>query len=713
MAGSIKGIIVEIGGDTSGLKKALGDVEKSSKDIQSELKKVNQALKLDPSNTELLKQKQDLLKQSLQANKDKLDAFKKAQADANSQMDKVSPENYRALEREIAITEANIQKLTAETSNFTKVSDKLDAVAGKMKNVGDSVTKVGGKLTTSLTAPIVALGTMGVKYNMDLENSLANVTVLLNGNEEAAKQLLDDLKQMGATTPFETSDLLSATQTMMGFGISAEDSKKYLQQLGDISLGDAQKLSSLSLAFAQVSSAGKLSGQDLMQMINAGFNPLNVISQKTGESISDLKDRMSAGALSSEEVAQAMQWATEEGGLYNGAMEKASQTTSGKLSTALDGLKSALGSLTESILPVVTKFVDKIIELANWFNNLDDKTKNTITTILLIAAAIGPVILAIGKIIAIISTVIQIVRTATTVISVLHSVLLVNPAVLIITAIVAAIALLVAGFMYLWNHCEAFRNFFINLWENIKTAVSTAIEFVVTWFNKIIDFVKTNWQGLLLLIINPFAGAFKLLYDNCAGFRNFIDNFVANIKNAFTTGINFIVNLFTQKIPELVRNVINWFKELPSNLINVGLDALKGLLQGFTNAGNIIYDAIKSVGSSMINGIKSFFGIASPSKLMRDEVGKWIPAGIGVGVEANTDSALNSIDDMNRAINGEVSTANYQRNFGNSMNSSELSNALINALGESGIAIILDKEKVGDFAINSVNERFGELTYGI
>lgn len=174
----------------------------------------------------------------------------------------------------------------------------------------------------------------------------------------------------------------------------------------------------------------------------------------------------------------------------------------------------------------------------------------------------------------------------------------VNPIILI----VAAIAALVAAFIYFWNTSEGFRNFWIGLWEGIKNAVKTAIDFVVNIFNGIVDFVKNNWQSLLKFIVNPFAGAFELLYNNCEGFRNFIDNFVNNIKKFFTETIpnafknllnkiseignkigkffenlwTGIINFFTETIPKWIQNVKDWFANLPyairfSNWRNIGL----------------------------------------------------------------------------------------------------------------------------------------------
>ena len=117
----------------------------------------------------------------------------------------------------------------------------------------------------------------------------------------------------------------------MSFGMSAEEAQKRMKQLGDISQGDAEKFKSLTLAFAQMSSTGKLTGQDLMQMINAGFNPLEEISRKTGKSIGELKDEMSKGAISADMVAEAFASATSEGGRFYGSMEAQSKTFSGQM----------------------------------------------------------------------------------------------------------------------------------------------------------------------------------------------------------------------------------------------------------------------------------------------------------------------------------------------------------------------------------------------
>lgn len=706
MASGVKGLVVEIGGDTSGLQKALSEATKITGSLDSELRKVNKSLKLDPTSLTLATQKSTILKEQIKETSSKLDALKQAQKEADNAIKngtEISADKYRALEREISDTEAKIKTLKSElkdsgASGFLQsVSDKLGEIAGK-------VGAVGKEFTTKLTLPIVAAGTAGIKYNIEMEKNLSNITTLLGGNADAAKEMLDYLTQMGKTTPYQTNNLLDATKTMLSFGISADEAKKNIQILGDIAMGDSQKLSSLTLAFSQMSSTGKLTGQDLLQMINAGFNPLQQISKETGKSIGELKEEMAQGAITSDMVAEAFKHATEEGGLFYQGAEKGGQTIEGKLSTAIEGIQIALGKLTETFLPVITKIINKIIEWTDKFASLDSGTQKVITTIALVLAAIGPLISIISGII----TVVQGLSAA-------MAFLAANPVVLII----AAIAALVVGLIALWNHCEGFRNFVTGVVEFISNMVQTAVNFVVGLFNKIIDFVQNNFKSVLLFIINPFAGAFNYLYEHCEEFRNFVNNFLEGVKNAFHNGIEWIKNLIFEKIPQTITNIINWFKELPSKLIETGKNAILGLIKGFTNP-QLIWDAIKNVCSNILDGIKSFFGIASPSKLLEKEVGKWLPAGIGKGITLNTDSALKAVDSMNNSINDEMmKTLSFNENadlstlgavdVNNGITLDNMTTAFETALQKLNLKVVVDEQVLGEVATDAVNTRFGEV----
>ena len=302
---------------------------------------------------------------------------------------------------EVTLTKEQIEKgLKSINSDLKKIekssSSAFKNMSDSVKNFGDKVSKAGTALTVGLTTPLTALGIAGVKYNAQLEDFEANLTTLL-GNADDAKDMLADLKEMANTTPFETSDLLEATQMMLGFGLEAKKTKGYLQTLGDISMGNAEKLKSLTRAFSQIGAAGKATMEDINQMIDAGFNPLQIMAEKTGKSMAELREEVSDGEVSFEDIAEAMEDATSEGGRYYKSMEKASKTMNGKMSSALDALNTALGDLTESLLPLATKAIDKITEWANAFTELDDESKQTILTIAGIAVAIGPVLTVIGK----------------------------------------------------------------------------------------------------------------------------------------------------------------------------------------------------------------------------------------------------------------------------------------------------------------------------
>lgn len=253
-----------------------------------------------------------------------------------------------------------------------KFDTKVDSSGFKsgIEKLG-SIAKTGLKVTaTAIGAVSGAFGAAvlsGVKYNSQMEQYITSFGTMLGSAEEATK-LVNSLKEMGAKTPFETSDLAKASQTLLAFGTSAEDLLPTLQMLGDVSQGNKERFDSLTLAFAQVGSAGKLSGQDLLQFVNAGFNPLNEISKMTGESMAELKERMSAGGVSAEEVAEAFKHATSEGGQFYQAMEAQSQTFNGQMSTLKDNAMSFIGKLTQgvtntlkdSVLPTVNGWLEEL-----------------------------------------------------------------------------------------------------------------------------------------------------------------------------------------------------------------------------------------------------------------------------------------------------------------------------------------------------------------
>ena len=241
-----------------------------------------------------------------------------------------------------------------------KSTSKWTVAAGQM--IADFAKQASSKLAEVVKS--------GVDYNATMESYLTNFKVML-GSEEAAATKLSEIRKMAASTPFSLDDLTSGTQTLLQFGIAADDTTGVLQRLGDISLGNAEKLQTLTRAYGKMSSAQKVTLENVNMMIDAGFNPLNQICDATGESMSDLYKRISDGKVSFSELEAAGEAATSQGGQFYNGMLEASQTFNGRLSTLTDNTKALLGALSDSLysslsdlLPVAN---DVVLELTDAF----------------------------------------------------------------------------------------------------------------------------------------------------------------------------------------------------------------------------------------------------------------------------------------------------------------------------------------------------------
>ena len=271
----------------------------------------------------------------------------------------------------------NVQSGLASLGNAAKDAESKSKDLGKQL---ESLGNVGKTLAVGAGVVAGALGLMGsaaLKAAGQWEQLQTQFRVMI-GDTQKADQVLEDLKKTAATTPFELEDLAKGGQTLLAFGIQADKLIPTLRMLGDVAGGNKDKFNSLSLAFGQMSSTGRLMGQDLLQMINAGFNPLKVISDKTGISMADLKKKMEAGAISADMVTEAFQIATSKGGQFYGMMEKQSQTLEGKLSTLRDSFAEVSRQIGQALLPAVKLLVDVFTTLVNWFAALPQPIKSVV-----------------------------------------------------------------------------------------------------------------------------------------------------------------------------------------------------------------------------------------------------------------------------------------------------------------------------------------------
>ena len=702
------------------------------------------------------------------------------------------------------------------------VDTKIDSTGAEKEvaNLGNrlgSVAKTGLKVFTgAITAAGTAIGGLAgvaTKYNSQMEDYFANFTVLLGSATKAAKHV-EDLKKFAAKTPFEMTGLADASKQLLSFGINVDDIMPDLQMLGDISLGNQERFKGLALVFAQVASAGKLTGQDLMQFINQGFNPLQAIAEKTGKSMAELKEEMSDGKITYEMVAEAMKTATSEGGKFYQGMEVQSQTLSGMWSTLKDDTMSLIGdafkpfseTLKTNVMPalqemikqmsdgfsdpniqtsisniaerlgelavklgeIISEYLPQIIEGFAW---ILDNSGNIAAGIAGIGAAL--VTMNVANMIMKLVSAFKGVKTATeawlVVQKLLNIELFANP----IGLIVAAIAGLVAGIVVLWNTNEDFRNAVINAWEKIKEVASNVwggicdfftetipeafnsvktffTEDVPNWFNEQCEKVKqffidgwnsivafftetiplwieniVNWfselpykigyalgellgtiiQGWVNIfnyfgenipiwidnIVNWFSELPGRIYDWLVSTLDRVKNWAIEMHNKsqevgkqfldaiiewFSTLPSRISEWFSNTIDKVIQwgsdmydkastaaretaeSIVDWFKELPSNMLNIGKNIVQGIWNGIKNAKDWLWDKITGFCSGIMDGFKNALGIHSPSRLMRDIIGKNLVKGISVGIDTempDLDKQINSnINELAAKLKGTV-----------------------------------------------------------
>ena len=248
MAGRIKGITVEIGGDTTGLEKALRGVNSSIKTTQSQLKDVNKLLKLDPSNTELLTQKQKLLKDAISSTKEKLDTLKTAQEQAKAQLENgtLGQDKYDALQREIVETEQELKRLQEQAIESNAALAKIEEVGGKLQKVGGSISNVGQKLTTGVTLPLAAVGTIGVKSFAEVDKTMQLTNKTMGNTAEQAEALNSAMKDAAANSVFGMEDAATATLNFARAGLDAEQAADALAPAMNLAAGEGGNLDTVS-----------------------------------------------------------------------------------------------------------------------------------------------------------------------------------------------------------------------------------------------------------------------------------------------------------------------------------------------------------------------------------------------------------------------------------------------------------------------------------
>lgn len=428
-----------------------------------------------------------------------------------------------------------------------RVTSQLDAIQGKARAVGESLKKAfsfsGFKDALMsvpgmefLTNPYTMIGAgLGAITKIGVEAKMtANTFTTLVGNTERAEKALKDLKDFANATPFSALDVTKASQIMMGFNVTAEKSIDYVKRLGDVSMGDSEKLQSLSRALGQISGNGRLMGEELNQLIEQGFNPLVELSKLTGLSIGELRAEMEKGNIGFKDVEKALEMATNAGGRFYNVMNNLQKEVGTRFASLIGDVEKVAEELFAQIEPMVSEIIDAMASalpyLSSALKGLLSGVMALINTIKEWSAELGLVATVVGVLtvafyaksvaLTVYSGAVGFTTLAVTKLvaiqRLLNITMLANP----IAWKIALIAALVAGIIYCWQKFAGFRAFIITMWDTIKQFGTIIKDYLIDRITGLIKGVGQVGQALAKLFSGDFSGAWdsaKEAYGNITG----------------------------------------------------------------------------------------------------------------------------------------------------------------------------------------------------
>ena len=799
-ASRIKGITIEIGGDTTKLQTALKGINNEIRNTQAQLKDVEKLLKLDPGNTELLAQKHRLLGDAVKETKEKLETLKTAAEQAEKALNDgtISKDQYDALQREIIETENELKRLEEQANQSATALQKISATGEKLKDVGSNIEGAGKKLLP-VTATVTALGTASVKTAADFEAAMSKVAAVSGATGSDLEALTKKAREMGSKTKFsaseaaeamnymamagwKTEDMLSGiegvmnlaaasgedlattsdivTDALTAFGLSAQDSGHFADVLAAASSNANTNVSMMGETFkycAPIAGALGFSVEDTAEaiglMANAGIKStqagtslrtimtnlsgeVKICGENIGEvtvattnadgSMRDLSDiladcRTAFSGLSESEKAAAAESLVGKNAMSgflalmnagegdiaklsgaidncNGAAQSMADTMNNNLEGQLTILKSQLQELAisfgEILLPAVKKIVGWVQGFIDVLNSLPDGVKETIVTVALIAAALGPVLIIIGKIITAVGTIMTIVpkvvgviKAVKTAFLALNATMLANPIVLII----AAIAALVAAFIYLWNNCDEFRQFWIDLWESIKEIAVAVWEALKEFFGAAWEFIKTTAETVWNALAGFFTGLWEGIKNTFTTVVNAISNFLSTmwntIKSVAETIWNAISTFFTtiwNRIKTVVTTVVTAISTFLTTAWNTIKTVITTVLNAIKTVFSTVWNAIKNVVTTVVNGIKNTITtVWNGIKNTVTTVVNAIKTAVSTAFSAMWNGIKNTISGIYNTIkNGFTNAVNFIKNLASSAFSwgADIINGIVNGI---------------------------------
>ena len=699
---SIKGITIKIGGDTTGLDKALKETNKKSRELESELKAVDKALKLDPNNVTLVKQKQDLLKDSIKETKSKLDVLKEAQSQVTAQYKKgeIDAGQYRAFQRELETTKSKLSSLKDEKKNihvigtaFKEAKDKVEPVIKKVEKVGSVIggaTSKAVKFTATLgkidTAMIGKAADGFKKYTQTIGVGLAAVTTALAANVETSREWNSDMTKLktnaetsGNNFDFmkskmqdlvaitgESDSSIEALSNLMAVGFSDEQMTPAINALSGAveKFPDTLKIESLSDSLQETLATGAATGQ------------FSELIGRMGDSVDDFNAGLQNCTSEAERQQYALDWLANSGlSEINDEYQSANKSTLDYERASFE-LQDALASLGTAFTPVMagakgmaadflTKLLPAVQKLSGGFTQLFDGVSS-----LLDAYDSGgldglteqiPVVIS-GLFSSASETLAEnaptLITAATTVLtsiiqslaqsapSLINSILpsLLNGFFGLINALVSTIPTLVPELV------QGAITLFLGLIDGLNDVIEQLMPMLPSLIKQITDMLIENQPAII-------EGGFQLLTGLITGLTKctpdlidaITDSLTENLPALVKAGMELIVALaqglpqalpdLIDALPEIISAIIDGFKDVDWK--DLGANILKGILNGLVSAVSGIWSVVKDVSSAIIDGFCDFFDIHSPSRVMAKKVGQYLPSGIAVGMEDTADEPVN------------------------------------------------------------------------
>lgn len=744
MADSSFGLRIGLEGERE-FKRAIADINREMRVLGSEMKLVASQFDKNDQSADALTARNQVLGKEIEAQKAKIQALRQAldnaassfgENDSRAKNWQIQLNNAQAtlngLESELEDNNDALKQFGSQADSAGEdakdaakdagrlegavddLGSELDTTAGKSRIFGDvlkanlaSEAIVAGVKGIGHAIVFVAKGfgsalKEGVEYNARMEQYSTSFTTML-GDQAKAQKLVNDLKVEAAKTPFGMEDLASNMQTLLSFGISLEDAQKHLHEIGDISQGDAVKMESLTLAFAQMSSTGKLTGQDLLQMINAGFNPLEEISRKTGKSIGELKEEMAKGAISADMVADAFASATAEGGRFYGAMDAQSQTFSGQLATMQDGVANLKGllatglseALAGTVLPMVNGWIDELTgafeqggapALIETFGSILQEALGFIAGQLPVVVQTGMSILtalldgiievlpslaetAVTLIIALVEAIIQalpsLVEAATQIIATLASGIgQALPE--LIPAAVGMLAVLVQG---LADNLPLLLDAALQLITGLAQGLLEALPVLIGALPQIITGIVTFLVGAIpqliqagIQLLTALVGALPQIITAIVTalpqiIRGIVGALLGAIPQIIQAGIQLltalvrnlpqIISTIVAAVPQIITGIVGAVGQGVGQMVSAGANLVRGLWQGIQGLAGWLWNRVSNWASGIWDSITGFFGIHSPSRKMA-WAGRMLVEGLAGSLHTNKNKAVTAASRLAR-----------------------------------------------------------------